>query len=63
MTNENKPKKPRGRPPADIKASARLPVVQVTPEKLEIYKSACNRSGKTFSAWVRDALDKTAKES
>lgn len=36
----------------------RMPPIQVTESELTAYKSASQREGKTFSAWVRDCLDK-----
>jgi len=56
-------KKKRGRPVgyrSKNPANQTLPV-KVTEDQLETYKSAAERSGKTFSAWVRDVLDKASK--
>ncbi len=54
----------RGRPkfenPRD-KRDKRLPVVQVSETELNAYKAASERAGITFSAWVRDKLDKASK--
>jgi hypothetical protein len=54
-------KKRMGRPPVDNPRDKRLPVVQITEDQLIIYKAASERTGQTFSAWVRSALDKAAK--
>lgn len=51
-----------GRPKVDNPKTARLPVVQVTPDKLEAYKAAAKESGSNFSQWVRGALDEKAKK-
>lgn len=62
--NENIAKKrPRGRPPAKVKASARLPVVQVTNEQLSAYRATAEAKGVSFSQWVRDNLDQAVLES
>ena len=55
--------KTRGRPKltdTSLKRDKRLPVVQVSENELEAYKTASKLSGMTFSAWVRDALDKAS---
>lgn len=58
---ENAPTKRRpGRPKTKNPATERLPVVRVTPNNLNRYKAASESAGATFSAWVRDALDKAA---
>jgi len=52
-------KKKRGRPKSD-NPMVRMPDMLVKDEQLKAYKAASNREGKTFSAWVRDALDKAS---
>jgi len=57
--NEEKKSK-RGRPTgyrAENPHTKRL-AVNVTEAQLDAYKAASKRSGETFSAWVRNALDK-----
>lgn len=57
-------KKGRGRPKGSTTnktADAVLPMVRVTTDKLEAYKAAAEHSGLTFSAWVREWLDKGLK--
>jgi len=56
---DTKPR-PRGRPQSDNPASVTLPRVRVTPDKLAAYKQSADQSGKTFSVWIRDVLDKAA---
>ena len=54
----------RGRPKltdTSLKRDKRLPVVQVSENELEAYKAASERQGLTFSAWVRENLDKASK--
>lgn len=63
MNGNIEKKRPRGRPPAKVKASARLPVVQVTNEQLSAYRAAAEAAGVTFSQWVRDNLDQAVLES
>ena len=56
-------KKKRGRPKGSISentANKTLPRVRVTEDHLKAYKAAAERSGLTFSAWVRKNLDKAA---
>ena len=54
-------KKKLGRPPKDKTSDSVLPPIRVSKEKLSLYKEASKRSEKTFSAWVRDALDEASK--
>ncbi len=61
MDKQNKPKSV-GRPKASNPASVTIPRVRVTPDKLEAYKAAAERSGQTFSAWAREWLNKGAQE-
>jgi len=49
--------KQMGRPKSENPATEKLPMVRVTPEQLNAYKEAAEKSNITFSAWVRDALD------
>ena len=57
----NVKKKKRGRPTSQ-NPKVRMPDMLVEPERLERYKEASRKSKhKTFSAWVRDTLDKEAK--
>jgi len=61
--SEEKNKK-RGRPvgtKSNNPRSTQLPVVRVTPNELSAYKAASEHENKTFSAWVRDKLDKASK--
>ncbi len=61
MNAEQKNK--RGRPKGyrvDEPANKTLAGVRLTKTQLEAYKAAAKRSGKTFSSWVRDLLDKGA---
>jgi len=54
-------KKKRGRPRGSVSdnpASVTIPRVRVTPEQLAAYKQSADQSGKTFSVWIRDVLDK-----
>lgn len=56
-------KKKRGRPlgsKSDMTSNKSLSNVRITQEQLNTYKQASQKAGKTFSAWVRDALDKEA---
>jgi hypothetical protein len=58
-------KKKRGRPKgslSDNPANKSLAGVRVTLSQYEAYKAASERTGQTFSAWVRSALDKVAKK-
>ena len=57
-----KTKKRAGRPPIDNPASTTLPRVRVTPDKLAAYKKAAEQSNQSFSAWIRNLLDKGLKE-
>jgi len=50
----------RGRPKSDNPASVTLPRVRVTPEQLERYKQSALDSDKSFSEWIREALDKAS---
>lgn len=57
-------KKKRGRPQGykvDNPMDKAMPKVMLTSEQLEAYKTASEGEGKTFSAWVRGALDKASK--
>lgn len=57
-------KKRRGRPVGskiEKPASATLPRVRITPEKLNEYKEASVNNGLTFSDWIRQALDREVK--
>jgi len=56
-------KRKRGRPKgykAENPHSERL-AVNVTSNQMDSYKAASEREGKTFSAWVREWLDKASK--
>jgi len=58
-------KKKRGRPvgaKAENPASEKLPMVRVTPEQLKAYRQASEHSQQSFSAWVRNTLDKEAQK-
>ena len=50
-----------GRPPIENPATEKLPMVRVTPEKLQGYKDKAKQEEKSFSEWVRCALDKALK--
>ena len=52
--------KKMGRPPTENPASEKLPMVRVTPAQLSRYKAAAAQVGQSFSAWVRNALDKAS---
>jgi len=57
-------KKKRGRPlgsTSENNADAQMPRIRVMKEQLEAYKAASKRSGQTFSAWVRETLDREAE--
>lgn len=43
--------------PDSEKRTARLPVVQLTPQQLDDYAAAAEAENKTKSDWVRDTLD------
>lgn len=58
---ESKKSKKMGRPPVENPATERLPMVRVTPEKLQSYREKAKQEGKSFSEWVRCALDKALK--
>ena len=51
-------KKKRGGQPKENPANAKLGPFRVTPDKLEAYKEKAKQDGKSFSAWVRAALDR-----
>ena len=57
---KEKPKKKRGGQPKDNPANARFEV-RTTADKLEAYKNKAEKEGKSFSDWVRDALDRALK--
>ncbi len=57
MSEENKK---RGRPRAD-NPMVRMPEMMVKPEQLSAYKEAAKKSKLSFSAWVREWLDKGTK--
>ena len=62
MTKEVKKK--RGRPvgsTSDNNADAVMPMVRLKHDQLKAYKAASERQGLTFSAWVRENLDKATK--
>jgi len=50
-----------GRPPLENSASVTIPRVRVRPDQLMAYKAASKRSKKSFSAWMRDVLDKASQ--
>ena len=52
-------KKRRGRP-RSANPMVRMPEMMVRPEQLDAYRAASERAGKTFSAWVRDVLDRAS---
>lgn len=56
MTEEELKK--MGRPPVDNPASARLPSIRITPNKLKAYKNAARDENMILSEWVRKALDR-----
>ena len=59
------PQKKRGRPSgyrAENPMDKPLPKVMATRGQLAAYKAAAEREGVTFSAWVRDTLDKEAQK-
>ena len=59
MTMEKKTR--MGRPKSDNPATEKLPMIRVTGDQLKAYKAASERQGLTFSAWVRESLDKATK--
>lgn len=62
---DKKETKPRGRPKgssSENPATKTLAGVRVTADKLNNYKQAASKSGVSFSAWVRNALDKACKK-
>ena len=59
MTMEKKTR--MGRPKSDNPATEKLPMIRVTGDQLKAYKTASKLSGMTFSAWVRENLDKASK--
>lgn len=54
-------KKKRGGQPKDNPASAKLGPFRVTPDKLQAYKNKAEEEEKSFSDWVRCALDRALK--
>ena len=54
-------KRPRGRPSLKNPANQRLPMVRITQDQLDSYKSSSTNTNKSLSSWVRDNLDKAAK--
>lgn len=46
-----------GRPKKDNPATAIVPNIRVTIDRLEAYKSAAKGADKSLSQWVRDCLD------
>jgi hypothetical protein len=59
-------KKKRGRPKGSVScnpANKTLSNVRITETQFSDYKKAASTSGESFSAWVRDALDRAAKRS
>lgn len=56
MANKNA----KGRPPVDNPINARFEV-RTTEDKLDAYKDKAESEGKSFSEWVRAALDKALK--
>lgn len=61
MSKKVEVKRKPGRPTIANPASVTIPRVRVTPDQLESYKAAAEKSGKTFSAWVRGTLDRASK--
>jgi len=61
MTEDKKPKRPRGRPPVADKADKTLSRVRVTQGQIEDYQRAAKRTNKTLSSWVKDTLDKASQ--
>jgi hypothetical protein len=51
-----------GRPKSNDPANTQLPKVRVTQSKLDSSKHAAKKSGKNFSQWTRDSLDKSTAE-
>jgi len=60
MNDETKPRK-RGRPKSN-NPMVRMPEMLVKPERLEAYKESAAHEGKTFSEWVRNAMDRASKK-
>lgn len=54
----SKKKKLMGRPPIENPATEWLPSTRVTPERLSQYRAAVAIEGISFSAWIRNQLDK-----
>ena len=50
----------KGRPPAEDPINARFEV-RTTADRLKAYKAKAKAEGKTFSQWVRAALDRALK--
>ncbi len=60
---ETDPKNRRpGRPKTNNPANARLPVVRITPVKLDVYRQAAQDRGVSISEWVRVSLDAALHE-
>jgi len=55
-------KKTRGRPKVENGNKAWLPSVRITSDELAEYSQAAEKQGKTFSQWVRDALQAALKK-
>jgi len=60
--SKQKAARPVGRPPVANKASKSLGQVRVTERQFESYKKAAQHDSKTLSFWVRETLDKAAKD-
>jgi predicted DNA binding CopG/RHH family protein len=58
-----KTSKQKGRPRSNNPATARLPNIRVTPDKLREYRDKARQEGVTFSEWVRTALERALKRS
>jgi predicted HicB family RNase H-like nuclease len=54
---DQKPKRPRGRPPVADPASLRLNV-RVTPSEREKYRAAADRAKTTLTLWIKALLDR-----
>lgn len=54
-------KKKRGGQPKDNPANAKLGPFRVTPDKLQEYKDKAQQEEKSFSEWVREALDRALR--
>lgn len=53
-------KRPRGRPPIDNGEGERYEL-RLSTERLERYKGAAERAGKTLAGWIKGVLDRASR--